>query len=149
MNIDFTTRYKTKKGVNGRFKTSDKLKKHFQSWDSAVHTSEKQLNPNSTIYRHRNSLVDVDDEVDARDYKLQTYKNNFLPVYQDIIGSQKVFKLRIARMFYMEVHEIRKAIGAVYTSWKKADKDRIRLEKLYVDKQLARAEKFFKTHSYT
>jgi len=149
MNIDFMTRYKVKKGVNGRFKTSDKLKKHFQSWDIAVHTSEKQLDPNSTIYRHRNSLVDVDDEVDARDYKLQTYKNNFLPIYLDIIGSQKVFKIRIARMFYMEVYEIRKAIGSVYTSWKRANKDRIRLEKLYVDKQLARAEKFFKTHSYT
>lgn len=64
-----------KKSIKGRFKTSDKLKKHFQNWDSAVHTSEKQLNPDSSIYRHRNSLVEKINlsEKEAQDYKMNVY----------------------------------------------------------------------------
>ena len=73
MNIDITTRYKKRKGIKGRFKTSEKLKKHFESWDTAVHTSEKQLDPNKREYNHRNSLVDkikLSDK-EAQDYKMK------------------------------------------------------------------------------
>lgn len=77
------TQYRNKKGVNGRFSRSEKLKKHFENWDSAVHTSEKQLDSNSREYYHRNSLVDKIKltEKEAQDYKLK------------IIGDAKTIKM--------------------------------------------------------
>lgn len=67
------TQRKIKKGVNGRFSRSEKLKKHFENWDSAVHTSEKQMDSNSREYYHRNSLVDKIKltEKEAQDYKMR------------------------------------------------------------------------------
>lgn len=77
------TQYRNKKGINGRFSRSEKLKKHFENWDSAVHTSEKQLDSNSREYYHRNSLVDKIKltEKEAQDYKLK------------IIGDAKTIKM--------------------------------------------------------
>ena len=73
MNIDITTRYRKRKGISGRFKTSEKNKEFWKSWDSAVNTSEKQLNPNSREYHHRNSLVEKLDVSDTRDYKMKVF----------------------------------------------------------------------------
>ena len=69
--------YRNKKGINGRFSRSEKLKKHFENWDSAVHTSEKQLDPNKREYNHRNSLVDKIKltEKEAQDYKMRIIGN--------------------------------------------------------------------------
>lgn len=83
MNIDITTRYKKRKGISGRFKTSEKSKKFWKSWDTAVNKSEKQLNPNAREYNHRNSLVDkikLSDK-EAEDYKMR------------IIGDAKTIKM--------------------------------------------------------
>ena len=81
MNIDITTRYKIKKGVGGRFKRAEKVKKFWKTWDSAVNIPEKQLNPRD--YEHRNSLVDKIklSKKEAEDYKMR------------IIGDDKTIKM--------------------------------------------------------
>ena len=65
------TQYRNKKGINGRFSRSEKVKKFWKTWDTAVNKSDKQLNSNSREYYHRNSLVDKIKltEKEAQDYK--------------------------------------------------------------------------------
>jgi len=63
-----------KKGSrSGRFKLSESSTKFWKSWDTAVNTSEKQLDSNSREYYHRNSLVDKIKLTDkeAEDYKMK------------------------------------------------------------------------------
>lgn len=73
MITDTLKKHKTKKWIKGRFKASEKNKKFWESWDTVVNTSEKQLDPNKREYNHRNSLVDkikLSDK-EAQDYKMK------------------------------------------------------------------------------
>jgi hypothetical protein len=67
------TQYRNKKGINGRFSRSEKVKKFWKTWDTAVNISDKKLNSNSREYYHRNSLVDKIKltEKESQDYKLK------------------------------------------------------------------------------
>jgi hypothetical protein len=47
------TQYRNKKGINGRFSRSEKVKKFWKTWDTAVNISDKKLNSNSREYYHR------------------------------------------------------------------------------------------------
>lgn len=73
-------RHYKKNRIKGRFKTSDKLKKHFQSWDSAVHTSEKQTE--GKVYMASGRCINFNrklttghsnNKVDPRDYKMKIF----------------------------------------------------------------------------
>jgi hypothetical protein len=77
------TQHRNKKGINGRFSRSEKVKKFWKTWDTAVNISDKKLNSNSREYYHRNSLVDKIKltEKEAQDYKLK------------IIGDAKTIKM--------------------------------------------------------
>ena len=70
-NFEHQRKGNTRKSIKGRFKSAEKNKNFWKTWDSAVNTMEKQLNPNSTIYRHRNSLVD---KISLSDKEVQNYK---------------------------------------------------------------------------
>lgn len=68
-----TKQYRNKKGVNGRFSRSEKVKNYWKTWDTAVNTSDKQMDSNSREYYHRNSLVDKIklSRQEAEDYKMK------------------------------------------------------------------------------
>ena len=72
--------------TKGRFSTSEKNKKFWKTWDSAVNTMEKKLNPESSIYKHRNSLID---KVKLSDREAQNYKMN---VFNCDKGTKKMYE---------------------------------------------------------
>jgi|TARA_R110002012_G_scaffold158407_1_gene319808 hypothetical protein len=74
-NFEYQRKGNTRKSIKGRFEHAEKTKKFWSSWDTAVNTMERQLNPNSSIYRHRNSLVDKISLSDkqAQDYKMKVF----------------------------------------------------------------------------
>jgi len=70
-NFEHQRKGNTRKSIKGRFRSSEKNKEFWKNWDTAVNTMEKQLNPNSNIYRHRNSLVD---KITLTDKEAQNYE---------------------------------------------------------------------------
>ena len=80
MNTDITKKYKIKKGINGRLKKSEKSKEFWKSWDSAVHTSEKQtdgkiyLGGGRAINHSRKLTIgNGTNKVDYKDYKMKVF----------------------------------------------------------------------------
>lgn len=73
-NIILERHYK-KGSRGGRFKISERGKKFWKTWDTPVHTMEKQLNPNAKEYRHRNTLVDKINlsHIEAKDYEMKVF----------------------------------------------------------------------------
>ena len=82
MTTDITKKYKIKKGINGRFKKSEKSKEFWKSWDSAVHTSEKKtdgkivMGGGRAINFNRKLTIGGSKDIDYRDYKMKIFNCN-------------------------------------------------------------------------
>tara|TARA_S200002703_G_scaffold24304_1_gene21107 strand:- start:195 stop:743 length:549 start_codon:yes stop_codon:yes gene_type:complete len=174
-NFEYQRKGNTRKSIKGRFKSAEKNKNFWKTWDSAVNTMEKQLDPNKRNYNHCNSLKNSKHLIETLDYEPKIYMNNFIKIekkgkkyglnmqdyileelekYNSNIGTKiKTVKYK-CKKGYMQTKIINVCKKRKIDILKDSDFNTIQnrkklLEKRFVEVQKEKYEQYYKTHKYT